>query len=62
MNFFAMFLTDSNSASSSAFFDSYIECLQQTLLILALFANFEAKSARKGSKKRKKVLFVLELH
>ncbi len=54
MNFFAMFSADLKSASSSAFFfDSHIECLQKILLILALSAIFEAKPARKGSKKQK---------
>ncbi len=46
--FLLCFLTDSKSASSSAFFDSHIECLQKILLILALYANFEVKETKKA--------------
>ncbi len=59
MNFFAMFSSDSKSASSSALFDSHIECLQKILLVLAPFANFEAKPVRKGSKKRQKFVCLI---
>ncbi len=55
VNFFKTFSTDSKSAWNSAFFDTHIEFFNKKIfwVILALFANFEAKCAKNGSKNKK---------
>jgi hypothetical protein len=57
ITFSPVFSMDSKSASNSAFFDTHMELLWTNLLgPHALFANFEAKHARSGSKIQKRLL------
>jgi hypothetical protein len=55
LEFFYNFLTGSKSASNSAFFDTHFKISWNIIfaVILALFANFEAKRAQNGPKNEK---------
>jgi hypothetical protein len=56
-DFFALFSTDTNSASNVAFYDTQMEVLRKKfiLLILALIANFKAIIGGNGSKNEKHI-------
>jgi hypothetical protein len=57
VHFFTTISTDSKSAWNSAVFDIFLDFLQKKFwVILALFANFEAKCAKNGSKNQKSIL------
>jgi hypothetical protein len=57
---FALFSTDSNSASNFAVYETHVEFFKiYFLLTLALFADFKAKIVRNGLKKNEKcILYV----
>jgi hypothetical protein len=50
VNFCAFCSADAKSAWHSAIYDTNIEFAQKIVLILALFANFEAKQGKNGFK------------
>ncbi len=56
--FFALCLSDSNSASNFSFYSTYIKNLEEEhfLFFWALFANFKAKIGRNGSENEKPIL------